>query len=363
MRAATLALAVSLLGACTSHSELRITPVGRFDFEGGANEDPALVAEELSGLAPLGGDRYVAVSDEHATVHFLRIDVDSATGAVRDAAFTGLLVLRDGTGGPLEDGHGPSDREGVVADTTAGLIWIAHESAGPNAKFPVITVHRLEGGFLAQSRGPGGDAGFKAFFDMRTNRGFESLTRSPDGREAWTANEEALTSDGPVSDPVHGTIVRLVRMDALFHPLAQYAYEADPITAPITFPPMLAGREVSGVSDLLALGGGRLLVLEREFGANADGVPANRIRIYEADWKGATDVSKGALAGGLAGRTYQAVKKRRLAELEFPLSNSNFEGIALGPRLGNGDRSLILIADNNAGTAQALYALRLSGLE
>jgi hypothetical protein len=152
-------------------------------------------------------------------------------------------------------------------------------------------------------------------------------------------------------------------MDGAFRPLAQYAYEADPITGPITFPPMLRGRQLSGVSDLLALGDGTLLVLEREFGASKDGVPANRIRIYQADWKGATDVSKGEFAAGLSGRAFRPVKKKRLAEIAFPLSNSNFEGIALGPRLENGDWSLILIADNHSGTQQALFALRLNGLK
>ena len=363
LRAAALALAAALTGACASHSELRITPVGRYDFEGGGSEDPALTAEELSGLAPLGGDRYVAVSDEHATVHFLRIEVDPDSGTIVAASFEGLLVLRDGAGMPLEDGHGASDREGIVADTAAGLLWISHESAGPAAEYPAIAVHRLDSGYLEQTIDPASEPGLRVFFRLRGNRGFESLTRSPDGREAWTANEETLTADGPPPDGARGALVRLQRMDGEFRPLAQYAYEVDPITALIEFPPQLRGREASGVSDLLALPGGVLLVLEREFGAAENGIPANRIRIYRADWKGATDVSKGALAEGLEGRAFRTVKKTRLAELVFPLSNSNFEGIALGPRLANGERSLILIADNHSGTQQALYALRLSGLE
>lgn len=362
-RAAGLVLAAALLGACTSHSELRVTPVGRFDFEGGGNDDPALVAEELSGLARLRGDTYVAVSDEHACVHLLRIDVDPATGAILGAAFEGTIPLRDRTGFPLDDGHGPADREGVVADTAAGLLWIAHESLGPNAGLPGIAAHRLDSGFHELTVSPAAEPGLSVFTKMRDNRGFESLTRSPDGSEAWTASEEALTVDGPASSETQGTLVRLQRMDGAFRPLAQYAYEADPITGPITFPPMLRGRQLSGVSDLLALGDGTLLVLEREFGASKEGVPANRIRIYQADWKGATDVSKGEFAAGLSGRAFRPVKKKRLAEIAFPLSNSNFEGIALGPRLENGDWSLILIADNHSGTQQALFALRLNGLK
>ena len=39
------------------------------------------------------------------------------------------------------------------------------------------------------------------------NRGLESLTRRADGKEMWTANEEALTADGPQSTTSAGTVV------------------------------------------------------------------------------------------------------------------------------------------------------------
>jgi hypothetical protein len=351
-----------LIGACASHTELNITPLGRYEFQGRGNDDPALVAEELSGIARWKGDTYVAVSDEHACAHLLRIEINPTTGAIDSVYFVGSIPLRDGEGESLEDGHGPSDREGVAADTAAGLIWVAHESAGPEAGQPAITAHAFAGGRLQQQMTPASEQGLAVYRHMRGNRGFESLTRSPDGKSAWTASEEALTVDGPVPTPTQGALVRLQRMDGAFRPVAQYAYEADPISAPITFPPPLRGRELSGVADLLALPDGTLLVLEREFGASPEGMPGNRIRIYQADWKGATDVSKGELANGLIDRAFRPVRKRRLAELSFPLSNSNFEGITLGPRLEGGDWSLILIADNHSGTQQALYALRLSGL-
>ncbi len=362
-RVALAVCAALLLGASNACSDLRITPVGRFDFEGGASANPARVGEELSGLVRLAGDTYVAVSDEHACAHVLRIEVDPDSGSIRAATFLRAIPLTDAAGVSLEDGHGPSDREGVAIDTTAGLLWIAHESAGPGTAGPAIAAYGLDDGRLRREIDPASAPALAVYANIRANRGFESLTRRADGGGAWTANEEALTVDGPAPSATAGTLVRLERMDGAFRPLAQYAYEVDPLDGPITFPPQLAGREVSGVSDLLALPDGSLLVLEREFAAGASGIPSNRIRIYLADWKNATDVSKGKFAGGLAGRAFRPVRKKRLAELTFPLSNSNFEGIALGPRLANGDHSLLLVADNQAGTMQALYALRLAGLK
>ena len=38
---------------------------------------------------------------------------------------------------------------------------------------------------------------------------------------------------------------------------------------------------------------------------------------------------------------------------------TNFEGMALGPKLADGSRSLILIADSNGGTTHALLPLKI----
>ncbi|RIK93894.1 MAG: hypothetical protein DCC71_23690 [Proteobacteria bacterium] len=40
-------------------------------------------------------------------------------------------------------------------------------------------------------------------------------------------------------------------------------------------------------------------------------------------------------------------------------ADDNFEGIALGPPLANGDRSLLLVSDDGAGFRQSVLALRL----
>jgi len=49
------------------------------------------------------------------------------------------------------------------------------------------------------------------FANLRPNFGFESLARRFDGAVIWTANEEALTVDGPLSTTTTGSTVRLLR--------------------------------------------------------------------------------------------------------------------------------------------------------
>jgi 3-phytase len=145
-------------------------------------------------------------------------------------------------------------------------------------------------------------------------------------------------------------------------PVSQYAYVVDPYPARITRPSLLRGYDVSGLSDLLLLPDGGLLALERSFAGDSTGAANIRIRIYRVDVSGATDVSRPPFAEGLAGRDATPAAKRLLWEENFGLTNSNFEGFTLGPRLRNGDRALLLVADNNGGAAEAIYALRLSGI-
>jgi hypothetical protein len=145
----------------------------------------------------------------------------------------------------------------------------------------------------------------------------------------------------------------LQRFDATtMSPAGQWAYRTDAISADSPF----TTAERSGVSDLLALPDGRLLVLERELGGAF--VPDFRNRIYLVDFVGATDTSA---IGPLGTASFAGVSKTLLWQGDF--DNDNFEGITLGPQLANGDYSVILVSDDGGGTnLQSLYALRMTGV-
>jgi hypothetical protein len=178
----------------------------------------------------------------------------------------------------------------------------------------------------------------------------------------WTANEEALTIDGPLASPSAGSIVRLQEIDRARRPVRQVGYVTDPVGHAISSPAAAVGEDRSGVSALVALTDGRLLVLERALVGDASGMGGFRIRIYLADPSRATDVSAEPYRAGLAGRTdWRAAAKTLLWERHFGLPVSNFEAMAIGPRLSRGSRSLLLMADNGGGTWQSIYALELRG--
>lgn len=337
-----------------------LVSVGRYDFEAGQEFAADRPPDGLSGIAWREGDRYLAVSDRRPFLYPLAITLDPASGAVTGVRMEEPLPLRDRDGEAITDSLQGPDREGIVWDGASGAVWIANERTAATRSRPSLARHRIQDGRMTDLISATRRSPLAVFQAIRINQGFESLARAADGSETWTCNEGALTVDAAPGDSARGETVRLVRFDRRMKPAAQYAYRTDPPEGRIAFPPSLAGHEGFGVSDLLRLDDGALLVLERGLKGLPSGLPETHIRLYRAEVEGATDVSRGAPAAGLAGRSVTPVRKQLLLSLVFPIqSNSNFEGMTLGPPLANGDRSLLLIADNDSGRRQSLYALRL----
>lgn len=285
-------------------------------------------AIELGGLSYVGGDTWLTVSDATAELIELEVVLDSATGAIQSAEAVGGVTLASA-----------ADPEGIAWDPITSSVWISNESG------PAIRRHDSDTGAVLQTLGLPA-----VYSNVRSNFSLESLTRHPLTGELWTANEEALSVDGPVSTTSAGTVVRLQRFDASGAPAGQWAY----LTERISEDSPLIELERSGVADLVALPDGRLLVLERELAA---ALPPFTNRLYLVDFDGATDVS--ALAE-LEGQTYTPVNKTLLWEMP---GFANFEGIGLGPMLDDGSYSLLLVSDDQGGTlSQSLHALRISGV-
>jgi 3-phytase len=373
MRLPTVLLALALSGLATSAAcaarrppkdvlsarSLRAVPVGRFDFESAdPGEDATLAPEELSGIVWIENDRYLAIGDAHAVVHPLTIVIDPRTGAVRSATFGAPLPLRDALGSRLPEPAMAEDREGIAYDPARREVLIANEQTGADKRWPSIERYSSEGKTLAILRADA-DPALAPFLHARLNRAFESLARAADGSALWTANEDALFVDGPAASDSTGAVVRLLKLDPDLRPVAQFAYPLDPYSAKIRNPSILSGKEVGGLSELAALPGGGLLALERSFGGDRGGYASLRSRLYLVDLKGATDVSGPEYRDGLAGKKYTPVTKTLLWQETWGLTDSNFEGMTLGPELQDGSRLLVLVADNNGGSAQALFTLRL----
>lgn len=275
---------------------------------------------DLSGLVWLNGDSFYAVSDHQKGIVPVTLKVDPANGHITAGEIGTLTAVQTDAG----------DFEGIAYVAGTKTFYITAEEGTAVLRF------NLDSPRAERVPVP------PIFAQARKNLSLEALTWNDSVKEFWIANEETLTPDGALANANEGSLVRLQRLDARFRPLAQYAWRTEPAG-------MRFRGAGSGVPDLCLLPDGRLLVLERGFGAA--GLQA---RIYLADFKGATDISK---MKALAEAEFTPAKKTLL--FEQATGFVNYEGIALGPKLADGSRSLILIADSNGGPAHIFMPLKL----
>lgn len=289
----------------------KISPIGEFVRP--------RVPEELSGITYVDGDSYYAVSDDGSGIWPMQIGLDRATGVI-----TNCVMGRNVRVG--------KDNEGIAWNPQNRTVFVTDEAAQ--------TIHEIDpasGKSVAEVRLPEHQR------KRRNNRGLESLTLSPGGEFLWTANEEALAGDGDRSSEQKGTVVRLTRFrrqgDTTWTHDGEWAYLTDAIGGGNT------RRMRSGVSDLCVLEDGTLLVLERE--QSRKGVdPSYRARLYavrparEESIDMARPIAKKLLFGADTG-------------------TANYEGVCLGPVLGNGDRTLVMVSDGGDADDERLYVLRM----
>lgn len=187
--------------------------------------------------------------------------------------------------------------------------------------------------------------------NVRTNRGFESLAFDIQDSKLWTANEEALTVDGPLATQAAGTTVRLlgISLNCCGRP-DQFAYEVEPLHG------AAFGSARSGLSELVVLPDGTLIGLERSAAVTS---PAFLNRIFEINFAGATNINTSEFSSGLAGKSYSPVGKELLWSGAVGSFGQNLEGLTVGPRLPNGDWILLGVVDNGDSLSDnTIFSLR-----
>ncbi len=322
-----LAIVLSLCACCASAQTISLTYRGLFNtgetFQSGTQ---TFAINGLSGITHYHDAEYLAVMDNSR--HIVRMTIAIANdGSLLTAKYSGVIVLSQ---------H--HDFEGIaVASDNADDVFLSEEDT------PALREFRLKDGHFVQSLTVP-----RLFLNGNTrgNFGFESLTIR-DGT-LWTSNEEALRRDGDRSTDKTGTLVRLTHLvlkDNAWETRQQFAYQTDPIPAAPNDTDRSKSR--SGVSDLMLLPDGRLLVLERAFALTG---PANllskfRNRIYLVDCSAATDVLS---IDALKDRSDLIPAKKTLLWSREGNDIGNLEGLGLGPKLGENRWALVGVVDNNA---------------
>ncbi len=314
------------------------------DYDAAAG-DWILVGDDRSAIDPA---RYY-----RARLRFTPASFDAVT-------LTGVHFFRQGDGSTYPDVGRHAGSGGVVADIEAvrvdprdGTLWHASEGDRRLGLDPFVRQAGGDGTLRAELPLP---AMFRAWPDrergVRNNLGFEGLSFAPDGASLWLALEAPLYEDSEPPTPEHGAMVRITQLDRAGRVLGQYAYPVDPIpTAPGE-----GMRADNGISEIVATGAQMLLVLERAAVQGADGRYRNHVRLYEADFRGATDT---AALPALAGAAFRPGTKRLVLDFAAPglPVPDNLEGFAFGPRLPNGHATLVFVSDDNFSKTQVTQLL------
>lgn len=346
------ALALALSGAAAAQdcpANIRLygetTLPHRMDYGG-------TVVGGLSGLAfdPATGS-YLALSDDRSELgpaRFYRLKLDLGTPGRIAVQVTGVVTLKQPDGSP----YPPKavDPEALVVLPGGEILWSTEAHPADRADVALILSDR-EGRELRRlplpARYQTDGAGTRG---SRDNLGLEGIALMPDGGTLALAFENALVQDGPAASLQSESPTRVALID-----LAAGAVKRELIVMVGRIPEVPAegarGAPDNGISEILALDERTLLVQERAF------IPGrgNVIRLYKVNTALGTDV-KGI--DSLRGQAVVAAPKELF--LDFACLDTkldNFEGLAWGPTLPNGNRSILAVSDDNFSQRQATKVL------
>ncbi|MFD7661833.1 esterase-like activity of phytase family protein [Streptomyces sp. NPDC059788] len=323
-------------GACSDDVAL----IGHSDALDGVEYEGAVPVDGLSGLAMSGPSRAWALAD-NSPGRIFSLDLGTSGASPPAARAVDMRTLRP-TGGGRFDG------EGLVLEKGGRTVLVASE-AGPSIRRFRVS----DGAETSRIALP------RNLVEWSGPENLEALGASPDGRYLYAGLEAPLFRDGKARGR---SLLRIQRFKGTpggaYVPNGQFAYQS------------AAGLRVS---ELVALGGDRLLVLETN---HAEG-QGNAVRIFGADLSRAKDVSR---VKSLQSEPVDAFAKkwepadlvtcpRGASATAQPQSNpllENAEGMALGTApLSSGPYKgrmpLFLVSDNNNSPHQItrVYALAI----
>lgn len=328
----------------------------------------------LSGLAFNASTKELfAISDDKsemqpARAYTFKVDLAARSLVVTPIAMT-TLFQKDGTTFPKLS----IDPEGIVVLDSGSFLVASEGFTGERSPRvdPAIYEISRSGRTLSALRLPekvlpnAKGSQTKGVYD---NGGLEALTLTPGQEHLFTATENPLVQDDTPADFTKTGKSRVLRYSlkgATTVVDGEFVYEVEANIKP-------AGESAAdygnGLTDMLALNNSELLVIERG-GAVVGGRFITQVRLYKASiGKTTTDVSG---IDSLRGMKVIPMKKELLLDFETIIpqlsegfrSIDNIEGIAFGPNLPNGQRTLIFVSDNNFNARQRTQILAFEIVE
>ncbi|OJJ18842.1 hypothetical protein BKI52_25050 [marine bacterium AO1-C] len=352
-----LAMVLSLFTACKKDSNDQVSEVSitslNFIGEQVIPDNTTFNGTVVGGLSSIdyANGVYYLISDAPAApIRYYTAQLTFDQSSFSKVEILSQVELLDKNGNPFSNDQ--ADPEAIrLIPSSGNIIWTSEGYVDGRGVNPFIREASANGQFVKEYTVPSlFQATTQADQGPRNNGTFEGISHSIDNKGYWVAMELPLIQDGDA--PTFGTTtqspVRISYVDQATGEFGrQFVYELGPVVRSGNF-------MVNGVVEVLAYAENKFLVLERSFATGySDG--GNNVRIYKVDASSATDVSS---MTALKGATYTPATKTLLFDFEDIRSQlsaaggtdrvvDNIEGIAFGADLPNGNKSLVLVADNN----------------
>ena len=295
----------------------------------------------LSGIDYYDGNFFL-VSDHPGQPRFYKAEINISEEKIEEISISEVVQI-DLSDTILKEAH--LDLESIIFEPANQTFTLSSEGLIKEGKDPMIFKVSEKGEFLSSYTLP---ENFLAESSKkpRNNGTLEGLTASFDKKGIWAAMELPLKTDGPKPKLIRTkSPVRITYLDnRTMQALEQFPYKLEPIAK---IPWMYFA--VNGVTDLIEYAPKKFLILERGF-ASGHGSKGNTVRIFDVDANLATNTLE---KDNLTVNFYNPAKKVLLYDFKWAkkfLSQEiidNIEGITIGPTLPNGNKTLLLVSDNN----------------
>lgn len=295
----------------------------------------------LSGIEYDNGTYYL-VCDHPGNPRFYTASIELKGKEIDTVIITGITSLNR-TSSFLKDKT--LDLEAIRYNNRTGGIVLTSEGSIQNGKDPSIFEVDKNGNYISHYDLPG-------YFlvegeqQPRNNGVFEGLAESYDTNAWWTGMELPLVKDG--SKPKlfsTNSPIRITRFEKETREASrQFVMQLENITKI----PWLYFA-VNGLTELLEFSPDRFLVLERAFSAG-HGTNGNTVRLFEVDARTSTNTlgHENLRKADFREATKKLVFdfKRVRKDLKERIID-NIEGMTFGPDLPNGNKTLVLVSDDN----------------
>ena len=295
----------------------------------------------LSGVDYSNGFYYFVLDDANKP-RFLKAKININKRKITSINFESVIFLNDSTTNFYKENS--LDLESLFIDEEKQQINFSSEGAINIGKRPTIFTTDFKGNFISEYKLP---KNLQNLENIKHNGVLEGSSKAITEKGFWSVMEAPLRKDGeePTFTKTQSPI-RITYFDAASEKATkQFAYQLEEITKPAK-----GDVNLNGVTAILEYEKNRFFIIERTY-QSGYGAYGNIVRIFDAEITSETtnilDID------ALNKSKYTALKKRLLIDFEDLKDKliagiiDNIEGITFGPILENGNRSLLLVSDDN----------------